>query len=142
MKSYSAFISYKHVASTSFAENLELAIKRYAKPPWRRPIAVFRDEKYLQASANLSEEIKTALEASEFLIYLASPEAAASEWVVDELNQWCARPERIKRLIIVLTDGTIKISKKRGQINWKKSSALPNSLATRITTDPLFVDLA
>jgi len=46
MAKFKAFISYKHISSTGFAENLELAIKAYAKPIYRPPIAVFRDEKY------------------------------------------------------------------------------------------------
>jgi hypothetical protein len=41
MTRYKAFISYKHAASTRFAENLELALKAYAKPIYRPPMAAF-----------------------------------------------------------------------------------------------------
>jgi hypothetical protein len=63
---FKAFISYKHVKSSRFAENLELAIKAYAKPIYRPPMAVFRDEKYLVPGADLSVKITRALEDSEF----------------------------------------------------------------------------
>jgi len=72
---YEAFISYRHAASREFAENLELALKAYAKPLWRPPIAIFRDEKYLKAGLDLPKMIKDALDQSKFLIYIASPEA-------------------------------------------------------------------
>ena len=84
------------------------AIKAYAKPIYRLPMAVFRDEKYLVPGADLSVKITRALEDSEFLIYLASPQAAQSEWVCTELEQWCRDEQRRQRLIIVLTDGKIQ----------------------------------
>jgi hypothetical protein len=53
--------------------------------------------------------IKEALEQSDFLIYLASPEAALSPWVMDELSQWCAVQARVGKLIVALTRGTIAL---------------------------------
>ena len=89
---YRAFISYKHAASRGFAENLELALKAFAKPLWQPPIAIFRDEKYLRPGIDLPKKISDALAASEFLILLASPACAQSSWVQDELKQWCSEP--------------------------------------------------
>src|ERR1700752_795131 len=99
---YKAFISYKHRASTKFTENLELALKSYAKPLWHPPMAIFRDEKYLRPGLDLPKMIRDALEQSEALIYIASPEAAASPWVQDELSQWCSSASRRQRFIIIL----------------------------------------
>lgn len=97
---YKAFISYKHASSSEFAERLELALKSYAKPLWRPPIAIFRDEKYMTPGLNLPQMIREALAQSEYLIYLASPEAAKSSWIKDELAQWCDDEDRRTRLII------------------------------------------
>ncbi len=57
-----AFISYKHAVSRGFAENLELALKAYAKPLWHSPIAIFRDEKYLRPGLDLPQMIQDALD--------------------------------------------------------------------------------
>jgi hypothetical protein len=75
---YKAFISYRHATSKEFAENLELALKSYAKPLWHAPIAIFRDEKHLRPGPDLPKMIREALNESEFLVYLASPSAAGS----------------------------------------------------------------
>src|ERR1700724_89592 len=74
--SYKAFISYKHHVSTSFALRLEQVLKAYAKPLLARPIRIFRDEKHLAPGVDLPKLIVDALDESEFLILLASPEAA------------------------------------------------------------------
>lgn len=141
---YEAFISYKHSRSQAFAETLEHDLKRYAKPLWRRPIPVFRDEKYLAATASpsLPDQIRIALESSTFLIYLASEEAARSPWVKDELEYWCSDPNRLQRLVIVLTSGDIVADPDSKQIDWDKSAALPSVLRGRLTKIPLYVDLS
>ena len=139
---YRAFISYKHIASTGFAENLELAIKAYAKPIWRPPMKVFRDEKYLRPGVNLPALIRDSLDQSEYLIYLASPEAARSSWVQDELLDWCARENRLKRLIVVLTDGSIVPDPDTKKIDWALTDALPDLLADTLVYIPFYVDLS
>lgn len=51
---YVAFISYKHSPTSRLqAEALEQALKRYAKPLWRPPIAIFRDERVLRPGDDL-----------------------------------------------------------------------------------------
>jgi WD40 repeat protein len=139
---YKAFISYKHVSSTRFAENLELAIKAYAKPIWRPPTKIFRDEKYLKPGMNLPKLIQSALDDSEYLIYLASPAAAQSKWVEDELEFWCSDDARLQRLIVVLTDGVIVENPDTMRVDWERTNALPNSLASKIEFVPFYVDLS
>jgi hypothetical protein len=136
---YKAFISYKHRVSTEFTDNLELALKTYAKPIWRPPIAIFRDEKYLKPGLDLPTMIKGALEQSEFLIYIASTEAAASAWVQDELSQWSSG-SRLERLIIVLTEGTIAIDETSKAIDWEKTNAVPDVLRPSLSKVPFYVD--
>jgi hypothetical protein len=139
---FKAFISYKHVKSTGFAERLELALKAYAKPLYRPPMAIFRDEKHLRAGGDLPGLIRSALEASEFLVFLASPEAAASAWVRDELAYWCTDADRRRRLIIVLTGGTIATDPATKRIDWARTDALPPTLADTLVSVPLYVDLS
>jgi hypothetical protein len=139
---FKAFISYKHVSSTRFAERLELALKAYAKPLYRPPMAIFRDEKHLRAGGDLPGLIRAALAASEFLVFLASPEAAASTWVRDELSYWCMDAERRDRLIIVLTDGTIATDPETKRIDWARTDALPPTLAGTLVSVPLYLDLS
>ncbi len=139
---YKAFISYKHLTSTKFAEHLELAIKAYAKPIWQPPIKIFRDEKYLKPGINLPDLIRTALDDSLYLIYLASPDAARSNWVQEELEFWCSDEERLQRLIVVLTDGIITEDPNTMMMDWEKTNALPQSLASKIDFVPFYVDLS
>jgi hypothetical protein len=142
MARFKAFISYKHVTSTRFAENLELAIKAYAKPVYRPPMAVFRDDKYLRPTIDLPALIRDALERSEYLIYLASPQAAASTWVQAELEEWCSEAARCQRRVIVLTDGKILADADTKRIDWRRTDALPRSLADALEFIPLYVDLS
>jgi hypothetical protein len=137
---FAAFISYRHKKSSEFAENLELAIKAYAKPIWQRPMDVFRDEKYLVPGKPLDELIRAALEGSAYLIYLASPDAAASEWVTDELHQWCFEFDRLEELIIVLGEGTIAYDPVTKALDWKRTNCLPSRLEGVIEKVPLFID--
>lgn len=137
---YSAFISYKHATSNTFARSLELALKRYARPLFRPPLRIFRDEKLLRAGDNLAAEIARGLEESEFLILLASKEAAESRWVKDELWRWCGKFGRQDRLIIVLTQGNIELTA-GNEIDWEQTDALPRELAEFLRVLPLFVDV-
>ncbi|MEP3476418.1 MAG: TIR domain-containing protein [Hyphomicrobiales bacterium] len=139
-KKYKAFISYKHIASSSFAKNFESAIKRYSKPIWQKPMEIFRDEHYIVPGAPLDDIIGTALAKSEYLIYLASPEAALSPWVHDELNIWCKQKSRINNLIVVLTTGQIAYNAITKKIDWNNTNALPEVLRRKITKVPFYID--
>ena len=139
--SYKAFISYKHHVSTSFALQLEQALKAYAKPLFTRPIRIFRDEKHLAPSVDLPRLIVDALDASEFLILLASPEAAGSPWVRHEVDHWCGELRRTQNLIVVLTAGEIATDDEAKQIDWTHTNALPTVLEAYLERVPLYVDL-
>src|SRR5215471_5573086 len=79
-KSYGAFISYAHDADGAFAPVVQRGLQRLAKP-WnrRRALEVFRDETSLAVSPGLWPAIRAALNASRWLVLLASPEAARSD---------------------------------------------------------------
>ena len=122
---FKAFISYKHSVSTNFALRLEQALKVYAKPLLARPIRIFRDEKHFAPGIDLPKLIVNALNVSEFLILLASPEAANSVWVCDELVHWCAGLKQTKNLIIVLVEGEIAVDNDTQHIYWRGQMHCP-----------------
>ena len=102
MVAYNAFISYRHAADGAFAPAVKVVLQRFAKPWYRlRELKVFRDGANLNLSPHVWVSIKAALAQSEYFLFLASPRAAASKWVGQELAYWLAQRERSKLLIIV-----------------------------------------
>src|SRR5215467_3937905 len=88
-KLYDAFISYAHEADAAFAPVVQRGLQHLAKP-WnrRRGMEVFRDETSLAANPGLWPSIRAALDASRWFVLLASPEAAQSHWVGEEITHW------------------------------------------------------
>src|SRR3989442_361288 len=110
---YDAFISYSHKADGRLAPKLQAALGKIARPWYRRrALRAFRDETTLSATPHLWPAVVQALDQSEFFILLASPEAATSTWVNQEVAYWLSqqRPGQrapADRLLIALTDGKI-----------------------------------
>ena len=104
---YDAFISYSHALDGPLAMRLQTELQRFAKP-WnrRRSMRVFRDQASLSASPALWTSIANALDNSRFLVLLASPEAAGSEWVSREVDRW-REVKGPDTLLIALTAGEI-----------------------------------
>jgi len=110
---YWAFISYSH-RDQAWAEWLHRALETYRVPRRlagresadgalpRRLFPVFRDQEELPSSPNLSGAIDRALQQSRYLIVIASPHAAVSKWVDQEIARFRAlgRSERILCLIV------------------------------------------
>ncbi len=104
---YKAFISYRHMnLDKKVAEKLQKMLEEY-KPPkeyrrskknWR----VFRDETELPTSSNLSDDIKSALSNSEFLIVVCSKATSTSRWCMEEINQFKALHNGTNENIITL----------------------------------------
>src|SRR6478609_7698303 len=88
---YDAFISYSHSADGQLAPALQTGLQRLGRP-WnrRRALRVFRDETGLTPNPHLWASIASALDESEWLLLLLSPEAATSKWVDAELEHWLA----------------------------------------------------
>lgn len=141
MSRYKAFISYRHDAGRSFSENLEYALKMHGKPAWTPPFRVFRDEKYLVPGRPIGAQIRKAIAQSEYLVYLASPAAAASVWVEDELSQWLDDGPGPSRLILAVTAGEIAIDPDdRERLDLGRTNVLPPAVAERMARPGLFVD--
>ncbi|HZR35726.1 MAG TPA: TIR domain-containing protein [Nevskia sp.] len=110
---YWAFISYSH-RDQAWAEWLHRVLETYRVPRRlagrqsaggilpRRLFPVFRDQDELPSSPNLSGAIDRALQQSRTLIVIASPHAAVSKWVDQEIARFRAlgRGDRILCLIV------------------------------------------
>ncbi len=88
---YDAFISYRHISpDKAIADKLQKMLENYRPPKnvgkkkdkWH----IFRDETELPTSSNLGNDIKNALENSEFLIVICSKTTAQSRWCMDEIR--------------------------------------------------------
>jgi hypothetical protein len=112
---YKAYISYSH-CDEAWAIWLHRALETYRLPrklvgtktgvgkvPSRiRP--VFRDRDDLSSASDLGGTVKQALEDSENMIVVCSPDAAASFWVNEEIRQF-ASLGRAKQIFCVIVDG-------------------------------------
>lgn len=138
---YKAFISYSHAADGRLAPALQTALERFAKPWYRRrAIRVFRDSTGLAVTPELWGSIRRALEASEYFILLASPAAAQSTWVQQEVGFWLEH-RSADTLLVVLTDGTIAWDAGAGDFDWSRTDALPSLLSRRFGAEPNYLDL-
>src|SRR3984893_7862159 len=112
---YRAFLSYSH-RDAAWAKWLHRALEAYRidkdlvgretahglVPKTLRPI--FRDREDFPAGHSLTEQTLAALQASEFLIVLCSPNAAQSLYVNEEIRRFKAMG-RAARVIPVIIDG-------------------------------------
>jgi len=142
---FDAFISYSHEGDSEIADNIRSAIQKIGKP-WYKLFSsrVFIDKNNLAATDNGWNELKKALNQSQYLILLASPEIVESPWVKKELNYWLQECKG-RKILIALTEGDIvwfncKENKKPSDFNWDKTSALPKSLSLKFEDEPFWVD--
>jgi tetratricopeptide (TPR) repeat protein len=102
---YYAFLSYSH-KDKELADWLHRELERFRVPRAlggrltangvvpRRLAPIFRDQQDLSAGADLAEEIRAAVAASQFLVVLCSPTAAKSRWTNQEIESFKrSRPE-------------------------------------------------
>lgn len=110
-RNYIAFISYRHLPlEMATARKLHKRIERYVIPRelrsgTKKPGLVFRDQDELPISSNLSENIQQALDGSQFLIVICTPETAKSLWVQREISYFLEHHDR-DHVLAVLADGT------------------------------------
>src|SRR5215468_10012604 len=137
---YDAFISYSHAKDKPIAAALQRAVQTLGKPWYqRRALRVFRDDTSLSATPHLRPTIEQALGQSRFLILLASPEAAASQWVNKEVAYWLAH-KSADTLLIAVTDGTLVWDNALNDFAPDERTPLP--LKGRFAAEPKWVDLA
>ncbi|WP_038164508.1 TIR domain-containing protein [Verrucomicrobium sp. BvORR106] len=137
-----AFISYSHGATQELAASLQKALQTYSKP-WYKPrlFRIFRDTTNLSVTPELWPEIERALQVTEFLILLASPQAAASKWVKKELEYWINRKPP-GSLMLVLTKGDLVWDDDAGDFDFTLSNAIPETLRGVFKTVPRWADFS
>ena len=126
---YVAFISYSHRDSV-WAAWIQKAIERYSLPGAlakstgldRRLGKVFRDREELSTGQNLGDHLLDALDNSDNLIVICSPNAVSSQWVGKEIEYFksIGRGDRIFGLLV---EGG--------------AEALPEPLLTDVNGNPL-----
>ena len=138
---YDAFISYSHAKDKPIATALQAVVQKLGKPWYqRRTLRVFRDDTSLSATPHLWPSIEQALGQSHFLIVLASPEAAASHWVGQEIAYWLDHnsPDTV---LIALTAGELDWDQTVGDFRWSEATPLPTILKGRFADEPRWIDL-
>lgn len=109
-RKYTAFISYRHDKYDSFvAKTLHTEIEKFKIPKGIKTARknmglVFRDEEELSTASDLSEEIRRALDHSEFLIVICSERTVQSKWVPKEIDYFLQHHDR-KHILAVLVSG-------------------------------------
>lgn len=134
---YAAFLSYSHkdvAAARAVHRKLEayriprriVGTEGERGPVPARLVPIFRDRDELPAAGDLSEKVRAALAASDCLVILCSPAAAASLWVAKEIDTFRAlHPDR--PIIAAILNG-------------EPAEAFPSNLATG-GAEPLAADL-
>ena len=115
-RSYIAFISYRHLPLDMWtAKHIHRRIEHYVIPKELRKNGqkkigyVFRDQDELPISSNLNANIQEALDRSEFLIVICTPETVKSRWVLGEIDYFLKHHAR-DHILAVLADGTPETS--------------------------------
>lgn len=147
---FAAFISYSHLADQHLGPALRDGLHRFARP-WNRlrALRVFCDTQTL-ASAELRTGIFRALDSSQCLILLASPQAAEADWVRDEINRWKSsdveaarrKGDPKRRIVIGHTSGEIVWDEVANDFDWELTTALPHTFRGWFDgKEPRLVDL-
>lgn len=104
---HDVFISYATVATGHLGAALEHGLATFGKS-WDAPLAmdVFRDVSDQPTTPDLAAQLQRHLDAADWLVHLASPAAAASPWVREELRHWL-RTRGTDRLLLGIADGDI-----------------------------------
>ena len=115
-RNYKAFISYRHLPlDMRVAKQLHRRIERFTIPKSLRKNGekklgyVFRDKDELPISSDLSANIRTALDHSEFLIVICTPETSNSLWVLSEISYFLEHHDR-DHVLALLADGSSDVA--------------------------------
>jgi WD40 repeat protein len=138
---YDAFISYSQAADGELAPALRTGLQSLGKPWYRRrALRVFQDKTSLSATPELWPTIEDALAQSRYFVLLASPDAAASRWVDQEVGWW--RTHRsTSTMLICLTGGELVWDEASQGFDPARTTALPPSALGSLAQEPLWVDL-
>lgn len=150
MAKFDAFISYSHKDCGSIAPAIQNGIQTIGRPWYqlRRNLNVFRDETNLNVTPELWTKITEALDNSKYFILFASPLAAQSKWVLDEISYWLnkkddtGKPLSLDTIIIVQAQGDIEWDDTGNDFDWSKTNCLPREIVSlKFLKTPYWIDL-
>ncbi len=138
---YRAFISYSR-RDGAVAAALAAKLARVGSPWYRvRAMRVFLDKNSLSTAPSLEKTLDEALADSEWLVLLASPHSAASEWVGEELDWWLEH-RGTSKLVIACVGGEIAWQGMAGtDFDWRVTTALSRRLSGHFAAQPIWADL-
>ena len=138
---YQAFISYSHATDGKLAPALQSALQGFAKP-WNRlrAIRLFRDQTNLATNPDLWPSIEKAIDDSEYLLLMASPDAANSPWVPREVDAFL-RTNPPEKILLILTDGDLNWDERAVDFDPKTTTAFPRLERKAFNREPLYLDL-
>ncbi len=141
MVHYDAFLSYSHSTGDRLATALERTLEELGKA-WdeRKILNVFRDVSKQGVAADLSADLLARLDASRYLVLLASPDAARSPWVEKEVQHWLAT-KGLETILLVLVKGDIIWNRGETRFDDVLTTALPRVLVDSYKVEPKWVDL-
>ncbi len=139
--SYKAFISYSHAEHAKKAGRIHHELSRFATPWYRRRrMRLFLDDANLPATPSLWKSIERALEESEYLIFLASPAAASSDWCEREIRYWLRHKSR-DTIVLVVLSGAIRWDTRTNDFDWSVTTSIPKALQGVFADQPRYIDL-
>ncbi|MFD6102525.1 TIR domain-containing protein [Nocardia salmonicida] len=139
---YDLFISYAHSSDKGRVAAIQNGLARLAKPPGRvETIRIFRDTTSLVLGEPLPKAIEEALKRSRYFLLLASPAAAASDWVQQEIEIWRNHKSH-NTLLIAAIDGTLVWDLASENFDLCASDAMPRALDGFFPAKPTLADLA
>ncbi|MBL7487591.1 TIR domain-containing protein [Frankia sp. AgB1.9] len=109
---YNVFISYTHQEpDKTWAVGIQRALHRLGhRWPKTRALSVFLDKSNITPSGNLESYLRRKLDAAEFLVLVASPTAACSDWVKLETEHWLATRGTAEKMLIALVGNELEPS--------------------------------
>ena len=146
-KGYDAFICYSRAADTELAIALRDGLHEFSRIWYqRRALRIFRDDSSLTANPAHWPAIQEALNASRYLILLASEQAAKSSWVERELRHWCAHKDP-EHILVIVTDPEpgpgdlpdIRWHEEQNDFDWSVTTVLPQCLSGVFAAEPRWI---
>ena len=109
---YNAFISYRHTPrDIEVAKEIQHSLERFKIPKAiqekyhiSKIDRVFRDQEELELNSDLAQKIEDALEASDYLIVICSPQYNESKWCLMEIDTFIKKHDR-DHILCVLSEG-------------------------------------
>jgi WD40 repeat protein len=133
---FDAFISYS-TPDRPIASQLHKRIETSAKKWYRRPsVRVFFDKASIATGTELPTRIEFGLASSSWLVLIASPLSAQSEWVRREVEWWLTH-KSASSIFIVKTDGTLNWDDAVGCFS-ADSTAIASFLRDKFDREPVW----